>query len=81
VLSKIATDVWSGLGVSDGTAGHFRFLGSVADAGSSDSSEVFLRIDGSIATSGADLNMTNTNIVTSATQTISTATITVPASV
>jgi hypothetical protein len=81
VLSKIATDVWSGLGVSDGVAGHFRFLGAVADAGSSDSSEVFLRIDGSIATSGADLNMTNTNIVTSATQTISTATITVPASV
>jgi hypothetical protein len=81
VLSKIASDVWSGLGVSDGTAGHFRLLGSVADAGSSDSSEVFHRIDGNIATSGADLNMTNTNIVTSATQTISTATITVPASV
>jgi hypothetical protein len=81
VLSKLATDVWSGLGLSDGTAGHFRFLGSVADAGSSDSSEVFHRIDGNIATSGADLNMTNTNIVTSATQTISTATITVPASV
>jgi hypothetical protein len=81
VLSKLASQVWSGLGVAAGTAGHFRFLGSVADAGAADSAEVFHRIDGSVATSGADLNMTNTTVAVDATQTISTATVTVPASV
>jgi hypothetical protein len=79
VLSKLASQEWTGLGLADGTAGWFRFVGPVADAGATDSAAAFNRIDGNIATSGANMNMTNTNIVTGATQTVNTGTVTVPA--
>ena len=80
ILSKPTTQVWSGVAVATGTAGYFRFLGSVADAGALDSSEVFLRLDGNISTSGANMNISNTTITSGATQTIGTGTITEPAS-
>jgi hypothetical protein len=54
-------------------------LGSVADAGVADSAETFIRLDGTVATSGADLNMSNTNFVAGATQTLSTFSFTMPA--
>lgn len=79
VLTKLASQVWSGLGVSDGVAGWFRLFGSIADAGAADASEVYVRVDGSVATSGAQLNSTNTNIANGATQTIGSFTITLPA--
>jgi len=81
ILVKRTDQVWSGLGVAAGTAGWFRFVSAIADAGAADSAEAFLRVDGNIATSGANLNMTNTTVAISATQTISTGTVTVPASV
>lgn len=80
ILEKLATQTWSGLGVADGTAGYFRLQAAVADAGALDSSETYLRLDGNIATSGANLNMSSTAVVTSAVQTISTFTLTEPAS-
>jgi hypothetical protein len=80
VLVKHPDQTWSGVAGATGTAGYFRFVGSVADAGSSDSSEVFIRLDGNVATSGANLNLSSTSIVTSATQTISTFSLTLPAS-
>jgi len=79
-LVKKVGQTWSGVGAANGTAGWFRFEGAVADAGSADSSEVFHRLDGSVATSGANLNLSSTAIVISATQTISTFTLTEPAS-
>lgn len=60
--------VWSGVGLSDGTAGWFRFMGNATDA--SGASTTLPRIDGSVGTSGADLNMSSTSIVTSSTYTI-----------
>jgi hypothetical protein len=79
VISKPATTVWSGIAAQTGTAGWFRMLGSVADAGVADSAETFIRLDGTVATSGADLNMSNTNFVAGATQTLSTFSFTMPA--
>lgn len=79
VLSKDDTQTWSGVAAASGTAGWFRFLGSVADAGATDSSEVFIRLDGNVATSGANLNLSSTTITASATQTLDTWTLTEPA--
>jgi len=79
VITKDSTQTWSGVAVATGTAGWFRYKGSVADAGSLDSSAVFLRMDGNIATSGANMNMSSTTITSGATQTLSTFSFTVPA--
>ena len=78
-LVKSTSQTWSGVAGNTGTAGWFRLVGSVADAGSADSSEVFHRLDGNVATSGANLNLSSTSIVATATQTLSTFTLTEPA--
>lgn len=67
-ISKSPTEVWSGTAVATGTAGYFR-LQSYGDTESL--SETDERIDGAIATSGAELNMSNTQIQSGAVQTIS----------
>lgn len=79
VMTKDSTQTWSGVAVATGTAGWFRYCSSVVDAGALDSSAVFMRMDGSIATSGSDLTMTSTSVVTSAVQTLGTFSFTVPA--
>lgn len=79
LITKDVTQTWSGTAVATGTAGWFRFKGSVADAGALDSSAVFLRMDGSVATSGANMNMSSTSIVAGALQTLSTFNFTIPA--
>ena len=78
VLSKEAT-VWQDSSPGNtGTAGWFRMVpGDSTYTGASVSD---VRIDGNVSTSGADLNMTSTAIVAAAVQTISTFTITFPAS-
>lgn len=80
VLVKLASQAWSGVAASSGTAGWFRFTGSVADSGVLDSAETEVRLDGSISTSGAQLNMSSTSVTASATQTISSFPITLPTS-
>lgn len=62
------TGVWSFVGTTVGTAGWFRFKGNAADAGGA--STTALRLDGSIATSGGDLNLSNIAIVIGAPSTI-----------
>lgn len=83
-LVKDSSQVWSGVGLAGagaGTAaGWFRFVGSVNDPDTTDSAETYIRLDGSVASSGADLNMSNTTVVQSATQTVNTFTLTMPAS-
>ena len=81
VMTKDITQTWSGTAVGAGTqtAGWFRYISSVADAGALDSSAVYLRLDGSIATSGADMNFSSTSITSGALQTLSTFSFTVPA--
>ena len=78
-LDKLDSQTWSGVAGATGTAGWFRFEGPVADSGALDSSEVQVRLDGAISTSGSQLNMSSTSITTSATQTITSFPITLPA--
>lgn len=66
VVSK--SGVWSFNGVAAGTAGWFRLKGNAADAGGI--SNVLPRLDGSIATSGADLNLSNITIAVGAPTTV-----------
>lgn len=78
VLSKLSTETWSGVAAATGTAGWFRIEAAVSDAGALDSSEAVIRCDGSVATSGAELNMTPTSITSGATQTITSFAVTLP---
>jgi len=55
-MIKRADETWQGTAVADGTAGWFRWIAGVADAGAADASETYLRLDGSVAASGAQLN-------------------------
>lgn len=78
-IVKNPLETWSAVAVATGTAGWFRLRGSVVDAGSADAAELFIRLDGSVATSGADLNLSSTSITSGATQTLSAASFTLPA--
>lgn len=78
VLSKLSTQTWSGTAVASGTAGWCRFEAAVADAGALDSSEAVHRIDGSVGTSGAELNMGLLTITSGVVQNISSFTLTLP---
>lgn len=76
----IATgDTWSGVVATGGTAGWFRFSGPTADADGVDTTNSLVRMDGSVATSGGDMNLASTTLVASATQTITQFTINTPA--
>lgn len=68
VLAK-AAEVWSGVVAAGGphTASYFRFV-AVGDDGSSSTSQA--RIQGTVATAGADLNLSSTTLASGATQTI-----------
>ncbi len=68
---------WDGEAVATDTAGYFRYCASTADAGGSSTTEI--RLQGAVATSGAELNMSSVTITTSATTTIDTFDITMPA--
>lgn len=71
------TGVWSFNGIATGTAGWFRMKASDTDSNASSTTAV--RLDGSIAVSGADMNMSNISIAVSAPSTIDTLSITMPA--
>jgi hypothetical protein len=77
-ISKASGDVWSGTNAATGTAGYFRLYANATDAGAVDTS-TYPRIDGAIATSGSQLNLSSTSLVSGATLTIDTFTITFPA--
>jgi hypothetical protein len=62
VVNKDPAQVWSGIGLTTGVAGWFRFYSSVADAGSLDAAGAFIRADGAIAASGAEINSPQTMI-------------------
>lgn len=81
VISKPTTQVWSFNGAATGTAGWFRFYGSdTGDSGAIISAAPYYpRIDGSVAVSGADLNLSNISIAFGSPNTIDTFTWTQPA--
>lgn len=78
VLAKKATETWQGTAVATNTAGWFRLKSSIADAGALDAAGAFMRLDGAVATSGAQLNMASTSIVAAAVQTLATFNINFP---
>lgn len=75
VLSK-STGTWSGTNVASGTAGCFRLCGTELD--SNGSSTTLIRLDGSIAASGSDLNVGSTTLTSGATFSIDQFDVTVP---
>jgi hypothetical protein len=60
VIAKAVGETWQGTGIAAGTAGYFRLCANPTDDGSASTS--LPRIDGSVGTSGADLNMSTTTI-------------------
>ena len=78
VLSKAAAETWQGTAVATNTAGWFRCYQSGDNPANAET--VLARFDGSVSTSGAQLNMSSTSIVSAAVQTISAFTFTQPAS-
>lgn len=79
VLAKRASQTWSGVNASAGTAGWFRHYGSVADSKAVDTTATAIRLDGAIATSGSEMNLNSTAFVAGATTTIASWSMTVPA--
>lgn len=75
-VAKSGTWSFDGL-APGGTAGWFRLKGNGVDAGGV--STTLPRLDGSIATSGADMNLSNITIAAGAPNTIDSFTFTIPA--
>ena len=76
-ISKAAAQTWRFTGLADGLAGWFRFY--AAGDTPSGTSTTAARIDGSIGSAGADMNITNVNIQTGALSTVDSFTINMPA--
>ena len=75
VLTLLTGQINTGVSVASGTAGWFR-IRELADGGGSSTTDK--RIDGAVATSGAELNISSTTITSGATQTISSLSLTLP---
>jgi hypothetical protein len=75
VLSK-NTDVWSGVAGATGSASYFRLVVGATDDGLLSTTQI--RLQGTVGTSGADINMSSVSIVSGATQTIDTWDLTMP---
>lgn len=69
VMQKDLLQIWSGIPIATGAALYYRYV-KPADIGNSDPTQI--RVQGLIGTSGADLNMTNVNIVTGQRRTLQT---------
>ncbi len=76
VLSKNA-DIWSGVASASGTASYFRLVVNT-DTGVLSTTEI--RMQGTVGTSSADINMSSVSITSGATQTVDTWDLTMPAS-
>jgi len=71
-----AAEVWSGVNAASGTATYFRFVAATGDDGTLSTTQK--RLQGTIGTAGADLNLSSVNLTAAATQTIDAANITLP---
>lgn len=77
-IAKTGAETWSVAATATGTASYFRYVIKATDDGTLSTSQV--RIQGTVGTSGADMIIGNTAIVSGATQTIDTFTLTAPES-
>ena len=75
----IGTPAWTGVVLVAGVAGWFRYYGSSGTAGVAGSSGTAYRFDGACGISGAELDLTHTNLALSSTLTITAANVTQPA--
>lgn len=75
VLAKAPAETWSGVNAATGTAGYFRHV-AAGDTGASSTTQA--RIQGTVGTVGADLNLTSVSLVSGATQTIDYYTVALP---
>lgn len=75
VLSKDPSEVWSGVNLDTGTAMWYRHVGD-SDDGTLSTSQP--RIQGSVGTLGADMEISNVNLTSGATQTINSYSIALP---
>lgn len=76
VMQKAGGETWSGTNAATGTASFYRHVLS-ADDGSSSTSAV--RIQGTVAVAGADMNLTSVALSSGATQTLNFYSIAMPA--
>ncbi len=80
VISKPSSTIWSYSGIASGTAGWFRMYGSVADASGLASAAPWpCRVDGTVATSGAEMNLSNISIASGVPGTVDVFQLTFPA--
>lgn len=77
VLAKDTGETWSGIGLADAAAGWFRLYDNGYVTGVSPTA---IRLDGNVATSGAQLNISNTTVTIGGTTTVDSADLTMPAS-
>ena len=66
-LPKLASQVWKGTNAASGTASFFRFVAS-GDDGLLSTTQV--RLQGTIATAGADMNISDVNLTAAAEQAV-----------
>ncbi len=78
-IQKDADDVWSFTGLAAGTAGWFRFMANESDNLGQDADFNNPRMDGSCGVSGADLNISNIQVVVGAPNTVDVFALTIPA--
>ena len=74
-LSKAPAEVWSGVNAAGGTATFYRHV-AVGDDGTLSTSRP--RLQGTVGTAGAELNLSSVNLVSGATQTVDYYSITLP---
>lgn len=77
VIAKAAAETWEFTGAAAGTAGWFRMYEPTDTPGNQSTTKA--RIDGSIASSGADMNLSNISIAIGAPNTIDVFQFTLPA--
>lgn len=75
IISKPAGVVWSGTNVATGSASYYRHT-AVGDDGTLSTTQA--RIQGNIATVGADLNLSSTSLVSGASQALDYYSVTIP---
>jgi hypothetical protein len=76
VLSKAPAEVWSGVNAASGTATFYRHV-AAADDGTLSTTQP--RIQGTVSTVGADLNLSSVSLTSGATQTIDYYSVALPA--
>ena len=70
VVAKLASQAWSGVNAATGTAGWFRLCGAEASSSAADTLFEHMREDGTISTSGGQLNMSSVALTLGATTTV-----------